>query len=145
MASDFRNSRSAFTAVMAALPLLGAVIQPPASAFAQTNEFVAPSADQVLSRAIRLSEIGLADGARLSGLGASRDFYFPVPKAMKYGATLNLAYETATSFDSQRSIEIFAGERSLLLKPLNNQHERQTLRIPLDSVVSFLSQRLLGA
>ena len=52
---------------------------------------------------------------------------------LKYAATLALSYESATSFDSQRSIEVLVGERSLLLKPLTGTHDRQTLRIALDS------------
>ncbi len=91
---------------------------------------------QNLTRSIRLPEIGLDDGARLAGLGSSRDFYFPAPRSLKYSATLVLAYESATSIESRRSIEVLAGERSLMLKPLGGAHERQTLRIPIEGVAA---------
>ena len=71
-------------------------------------------------------------GRASQALGASREFFFPVPRALKSAATLSLSYEAATSFENQRSIEIFIGERSLLLKPLSGMHERDVLRIPLD-------------
>ncbi len=95
---------------------------------------IEPPATQMLNRSISLREIGLTEGARLAGLGASREFYFPVPRALKHSANLVLTYETATSLDSRRSIEVLVGERSLLLKSLSATPERQTIRIPLDGI-----------
>ena len=121
-------------AVAASLCGAASVISPVAQAQSEAGwSQSGDAASTLLSRAVSLAEVGLTDGARLAGFGASRDFYFPVPRGMKYGAVLSLVYDTATSFDSQRSIEVLAGDRSLLLKPLTNAQERQTLRIPLDA------------
>ncbi len=88
-----------------------------------------------VDREIGLSEIGLAEGARLSGLGGSRDFFFPVPRGARLaGVTLNLAYETASSTDSRRGIEVLLGERTAHLQAIDSPRESGHLQIPLDGL-----------
>ena len=86
----------------------------------------------ILHRTISLPEIGFKEGARLTGLGATRDLFFPVPRSMKFNAQLTLAYESATSIDARRSVEVMIGERTLLLKPFNGTTERDSIKIPVN-------------
>ena len=108
------------------------------AALAQAPDAVAtPGAEAAgrVARAIDLAELGFADGARLSGLGGSRDFFFPVPKGARLrGAVLSLAFETASSTDSRRGVEVLAGERTLRVHRVAGPQERETLNIPLDGV-----------
>ncbi len=123
--------RVALVLVLAAPAYLASV-----PAFSQDAEIKPSGSDQapatILHRTISLPEIGFKEGARLTGLGATRDLFFPVPRSMKFNAQLTLAYESATSIDARRSVEVMIGERTLLLKPFNGTTERDSIKIPVN-------------
>ena len=107
----------------------------PRTTLAQGANPAAPDARERISRSVSLVELGLADGARLSGLGGARDFYFPAPKGARLsGATLSLSYETASSTESRRGVEVIVGERTVRLRIKRNAVIR--LRANRDSPIT---------
>ena len=129
---SFHRLRLATALSVWALLAAGAI----SAAHAQAPEpFPASATKGRIDREIGLPEIGLAEGARLSGLGGSRDFFFPVPRGARLaGVTLNLAYETASSTDSRRGVEVLLGERTAFLQTIATARETGVLHIPLDGV-----------
>ena len=60
-----------------------------------------------VDRAISLAELGFADGVVMNGLSATRELFFPVPRAASVRSLrLRLPYDSGSAFDSRRSLTV---------------------------------------
>jgi hypothetical protein len=93
---------------------------------------VAPSRPAAITTAIRLADIGFAEGFRFANLGGRREFFVQVPQGADITATeLVLAIDDVTAHDARRSLEVLLNDRSVAAMPLDGKGSSRSLRIPL--------------
>jgi len=105
--------------------------------------------DQIV-RATALSDLGLSNGIDFSGLWGYRELYFPVPRKGLKSAVFRLKIRGGAAFTGHRYLQVLAGGRVVMTRPLAAEDAAQPILVPIDpqtAVDGFLrlSLRYSGA